>query len=141
MSGSRTKLVAVVGGLVLVAVGARAAAPAPAAGAGRAARLVAAGADGGGYPGNNGQEHVGAPCPPEATAIAGGTIVVVGGQEAAAGGGTGIGCDTFYAYEFRSGPPSTGRPSVEPAVFLNPGAPARPDSSRPDSARPDSARL
>ena len=79
------------------------------------------------YPHLTGQEHVGGKCTPDDVAVAGGTIVGVGGQVVAGGGGTGAGCDTFWAYELRSGEPSTRRPYafVEPAIYLNPGG-ARP---------------
>jgi hypothetical protein len=73
------------------------------------------------YPREQGQEHVGGRCTPQDAQVAGGTIVGVGGQVVAGGGGTGVGCDTFYAYEVRSGEPTVARPWTEPAVYLNPG--------------------
>jgi hypothetical protein len=85
---------------------------------------LAVGGDHGGYPHLIGQEHIGRQCRYDETVIAGGTIVGVGGQVVAAGGGTGIGCDIFYAYELRSGEPSSRQPFVEPGYTLRPGAPA-----------------
>ena len=87
-----------------------------------AASLIAAPGERDAYPHLTGQEHVGARCTPADVAVAGGTIVGVGGQVVAGGGGTGVGCDTFWAYELRSGEPRTREPFVEPAIYLNPGA-------------------
>ncbi|HKY77621.1 MAG TPA: hypothetical protein VJS45_15915 [Acidimicrobiia bacterium] len=67
------------------------------------------------------QKHVGRRCTHEDIVVAGGTIVGVGGQVVAGGGGTGVGCDTFIAYEFRSGQPSGRQPFVEPGYTLRPG--------------------
>jgi hypothetical protein len=75
----------------------------------------------GAYPHLIDQEHFGRRCTHEDTVIAGGTIVGVGGQVVAGGGGTGVGCDTFYAYELRSGEPSSRQPFVEPGYTLRPG--------------------
>lgn len=75
----------------------------------------------GAYPRRQGQEHFGGECTPYDTMIAGGTIVGIGGQVVAGGGGTGVGCDTFYAYEVRVGQPAVARPWTEPGVYLNPG--------------------
>lgn len=61
-------------------------------------------------------------CTPDDVALAGGTIVGVGGQVVAGGGGTGVGCDTFWAYELRTGEPGTRQPFAEPAIYVNPGA-------------------
>ena len=74
------------------------------------------------YPHLIGQEHVGNRCTPDDVALAGGTIVGAGGQVVAGGGGTGVGCDTFWAYELRTGEPTTRQPFAEPAIYLNPGA-------------------
>lgn len=73
------------------------------------------------YPHLIGQEHVGSRCTPDDVALAGGTIVGVGGQVVAGGGGTGVGCDTFWAYELRTGEPTTRQPFAEPAIYVNPG--------------------
>jgi hypothetical protein len=82
---------------------------------------VAASSGDGAYSSQRGQEHVGARCTPQDTQVAGGTILGIGGQVVAGGGGTGAGCDTFYAYEVRTGEPKTTTPWAEPAVYLNPG--------------------
>ena len=88
---------------------------------GSGATLIAAPGERDAYPHLTGQEHVGGRCTPDDVAVAGGTVVGVGGQVVAGGGGTGVGCDTFWAYELRSGEPTTHNPFVEPAVYLNPG--------------------
>ena len=93
---------------------------------------VAATSAANGYPHLIGQEHVGGTCTPDDAVIAGGTIVGLGGQVVAAGGGTGVGCDTFYAYEFRTGAPRIIKPFVEPGLYLNPGRTAK--AVVPDSA-------
>lgn len=85
---------------------------------------LAAGSDGSVYPHLIGQEHIGRRCTYHDTMVAAGTIVGVGGQVVAGGGGTGVGCDTFYAYEIRSGEPSGRQPFVDPGYTLRPG-PAR----------------
>jgi len=85
---------------------------------------LAAGRDETAYPHLIGQEHVGRRCTHQDTMVAAGTIVGVGGQVVAGGGGTGVGCDTFYAYEIRSGQPSGRQPFVDPGYTLRPG-PAR----------------
>lgn len=72
------------------------------------------------YPHLIDQEHIGRRCTHEDTMIAGGTIVGIGGQVIAGGGGTGVGCDTFVAYEFRSGQLSGRQPFVEPGYTLRP---------------------
>ena len=77
--------------------------------------------DRGGYPHLIDQQHIGRRCTYEDTVVAGGTIVGIGGQVVAGGGGTGVGCDTFYAYELRSGEPSSHQPFVEPGYTLRPG--------------------
>ena len=92
---------------------------------GSAATLIAAPDERDAYPHLTGQEHVGGRCTPDDAAVAGGTIVGVGGQVVAGGGGTGVGCDTFWAYELRSGELTTHKPFVEPAVYLNPGGASR----------------
>ena len=89
---------------------------------GGVATLIAAPGERDAYPHLIGQEHVGSRCTPDDAALAGGTIVGVGGQVVAGGGGTGVGCDTFWAYELRTGEPTTRQPFAEPAVYLNPGA-------------------
>jgi hypothetical protein len=76
--------------------------------------------DQGAYPHLIDQKHIGRRCTHEDIVVAGGTIVGVGGQVVAGGGGTGVGCDTFYAYEFRSGQPSSRQPFVEPGYTLRP---------------------
>jgi hypothetical protein len=76
--------------------------------------------DQGGYPHVIDQKHIGRRCTHEDIVVAGGTIVGVGGQVIAGGGGTGVGCDSFYAYEFRSGQPSSRQPFVEPGYTLRP---------------------
>jgi hypothetical protein len=76
--------------------------------------------DQGGYPHLVDQKHIGRRCTHEDIVVAGGTIVGVGGQVVAGGGGTGVGCDTFFAYEFRSGQPSSRQPFVEPGYTLRP---------------------
>jgi hypothetical protein len=86
-----------------------------------AATLMAAPDERDGYPHLMGQEHVGNRCTPEDTALAGGTIIGVGGQVVAGGGGTGVGSDTFWAYELRTGEPSPRQPFAEPAIYVNPG--------------------
>jgi hypothetical protein len=68
-----------------------------------------------------GQEHVGPRCTPEDIQVAGGTIVGVGGQVVAGGGGSGADCDTFYAYEVRTGKPEVAVPWAEPGIYINPG--------------------
>ena len=73
------------------------------------------------YPHQRGQEHVDHRCSHDDTQVAGGTIVGIGGQVVAGGGGSGVGCDTFYAYEVRTGEPTTARPWMEPGLYLNPG--------------------
>lgn len=85
------------------------------------ATFIAAPGEGDAYPHLTGQEHVGGRCTPDDVAVAGGTVVGAGGQVVAGGGGTGVGCDTFWAYELRSGEPTTREPFVEPATYLNPG--------------------
>jgi hypothetical protein len=82
---------------------------------------VAAPGGDGAYPSQREQQHVGARCTPDDTQVAGGTIIGLGGQVVAGGGGTGAGCDTFYAYEVRTGEPKTATPWAEPAIYLNPG--------------------
>ena len=82
---------------------------------------AAASASDSAYPHLIDQEHFGRRCTHEDTMIAAGTIVGVGGQVAAGGGGTGVGCDTSYAYEVRSGEPSSRQPFVEPGYTLRPG--------------------
>lgn len=74
----------------------------------------------GGYPHLIDQQHIGRRCAHDDIVVAGGTIVGAGGQVVAGGGGTGVGCDTFYAYEFRSGQPSSQQPFVEPGYTLRP---------------------
>lgn len=86
---------------------------------------LAAPADRGPYPHLIDQKHIGRRCTHEDIVVAGGTIVGVGGQVVAGGGGTGVGCDSFVAYEFRSGAPSGRRPFVEPGYTLRPGPAAR----------------
>jgi uncharacterized membrane protein YedE/YeeE len=76
--------------------------------------------DQGAYPHVIDQTHIGRRCTHEDIVVAGGTIVGVGGQVVAGGGGTGVGCDTFVAYEFRSGQPSSRQPFVEPGYTLRP---------------------
>ena len=83
---------------------------------------IAASAEDETYPRQRGQEHVGGRCTPRDTQVAGGTIIGAGGQVVAGGGGSGVGCDTFYAYELRTGEPKTATPWAEPAVYINPGA-------------------
>ncbi len=82
---------------------------------------LAAQGDHGAYPHLIAQKHVGRRCTHEDIVVAGGTIVGVGGQVVAGGGGTGVGCDTFYAYELRPGRPSDRQPFVEPGYTLRPG--------------------
>jgi hypothetical protein len=77
--------------------------------------------DQGAYPHLIDQKHIGRRCTHEDIVVAGGTIVGLGGQVVAGGGGTGVGCDTFVAYEFRSGAPSSRQPFVEPGYTLRPG--------------------
>jgi hypothetical protein len=77
------------------------------------------------YPRQRRQEHIGGKCSHDDTQVAGGTIVGAGGQVVAGGGGTGVGCDTFYAYEVRAGEPTLARPWTEPALYLNPGGTVR----------------
>jgi hypothetical protein len=105
VAGSRVRVV--VFALVVVGV----AAPEPA---------LAAQRDQGGYPHLVDQKHIGRRCTHEDIVVAGGTVVGVGGQVVAGGGGTGVGCDTFYAYEFRSGEPSSHQPFIEPGYTLRP---------------------
>jgi hypothetical protein len=104
--------------LVVVALGL---VSAGALGRGPAAAPMAAPGERDAYPHLIGQEHVGSRCTPDDTALAGGTIVGVGGQVVAGGGGTGVGCDTFWAYELRTGEPTPRQPFAEPAVYVNPG--------------------
>jgi hypothetical protein len=113
MARSRVAFLVVVA-LVLFCAGALARGP--------AATPMAAAGERDAYPHLIGQEHVGSRCSPDDAALAGGTIVGVGGQVVAGGGGTGVGCDTFWAYELRTGEPTTRHPFAEPAVYLNPGA-------------------
>jgi hypothetical protein len=79
------------------------------------------------YPRLNGQHHLGRPCTLDDPQVAGGAIVSAAGEEVAAGGGTGAGCDSFGAYELHTGRPTAGGPSVQPGVYLYPGA----DTGRP----------
>jgi len=67
------------------------------------------------------QKHIGTRCTYEDTQVAGGTIVGAGGQVVAGGGGSGVGCDTFYAYEVRTGDPKVAVPWAEPGIYVNPG--------------------
>ena len=85
---------------------------------------LAVGSDETAYPHLIGQEHVGRRCTYHDTMVAAGTVVGVGGQVVAGGGGTGVGCDTLYAYEIRSGQPSGRHPFVDPGYTLRP-RPAR----------------
>lgn len=117
MARSRMALLVVVAFVVVIALA-----------RGPAATLMAAPDERDGYPHLMGQEHVGGRCTPEDTALAGGTIIGVGGQVVAGGGGTGVGCDTFWAYELRTGEPSPRQPFAEPAIYVNPGG-ARPAES------------
>ncbi len=82
------------------------------------------------YPQISDQQHLGGRCAPGSTEVAGGTIVGIGGQVVAGGGGTGVGCDTFYAYEVRSGRPGVAEPFVEPGWYVNPGEPDRRKTDR-----------
>ena len=107
MSASRARAFAVACSLLSVALGAPA---------------TAAPGSEDGYPRQQGQEHVGDRCTHRDLQVAGGTIVGVGGQVVAGGGGSGVGCDTFYAYEVRTGEPKAAVPWTEPAVYVNPGA-------------------
>lgn len=86
---------------------------------------LAAPSDQGAYPHLIDQTHIGRRCTHEDIVVAGGTIVGFGGQVVAGGGGTGVGCDTFIAYEFRSGAPSDRQPFVEPGYTLRPGPTVR----------------
>jgi hypothetical protein len=113
--------------LLLVALGVRAGEATPLE-RGPAGTLVAAPGDRDAYPHLIGQEHVGGRCTPDDIEVAGGTIVGAGGQVVAGGGGTGVGCDTFYAYELRSGEPKTSKPFLEPGIYVDSGS-ARPQSS------------
>jgi hypothetical protein len=128
VSGPRAKVLTAVCCLLVIGLGALAVATPPTLSAGSPRPLVAAGPDGDTYPQMNGQKHFGGRCTPDSTAIAGGAIVEVGGQEAAGGGGTGVGCDTFYAYELGGGPPKIDRPHVVPGLYLNPGGAIQPRS-------------
>jgi hypothetical protein len=83
--------------------------------------MFAGPASGQAYHREAGQEHYGRRCSHQDTQVAGGTIVGVGGQVIAGGGGTGVGCDTFYAYEVRAGEPKAVVPWTEPGIYLNPG--------------------
>jgi hypothetical protein len=123
VAGSRPRVV--VFALVLFEVVTCAVASASGLGVASPGTPLAAGGDPGAYPHFIGQEHIGRRCTYDDTMVAGGTIVGVGGQVVAGGGGTGIGCDTFYAYEFRSGEPSSRQPFVEPGYTLRPGGVAR----------------
>ena len=126
MSGSRLRVV--VFALVLFEV--VACAMASASGLGVAAtRTLLAEADRGAYPHVIGQEHHGRRCTHDDIVIAGGTIVGIGGQVVAGGGGTGVGCDTFVAYEVRPGEASTRQPFVEPGYTLRP-RPSAPGGQR-----------
>jgi hypothetical protein len=84
---------------------------------------LAAQVEEGRYPHLIEQRHIGRRCTHEDIVVAGGTVVGAGGQVVAGGGGTGVGCDTFYAYELRAGEPSSRQPFVEPGYTLRP----RPD--------------
>ncbi len=111
--------------LVVVAMVACAVVSASRLGVASAGTLLAVATDESVYPHLIGQEHIGRRCTYRDTMVAGGTIVGVGGQVVAGGGGTGVGCDTFYAYEIRSGEPSGRHPFIDPGYTLRPGAPAR----------------
>lgn len=76
-----------------------------------------------GYPHIIGKNQAGAACPPRSGSAGGGLIVSLGGQNGAALAGTGVGCGSFYALEFSGGPPKVEEPSIEPAVFFDPGLP------------------
>lgn len=85
--------------------------------------------DEGPYPHLIDQQHIGRRCTHDDIVVAAGTVVGVGGQVVAGGGGTGVGCDTFYAYEVRTGEPSNHAPFVEPGYTLRP----RPDGDLPST--------
>jgi hypothetical protein len=107
--------------LVVLEVVACAVAGASGLGAAGPGTALAVQGESGAYPHLIDQQHIGRRCTHEDTVVAGGTIVGVGGQVLAGGGGSGVGCDTFIAYEFRSGEPSGRQPFVEPGYTLRPG--------------------
>ena len=119
---ARSRLRVAVYALVVLEVVACAVAGASGLGAAAPRTAVALHGDQSSYPHLIDQQHIGRRCTYEDTLVAGGTIVGVGGQVVAGGGGTGVGCDTFYAYEIRSGAPSSRQPFVEPGYTLRPGA-------------------
>ncbi|MEW6472403.1 MAG: hypothetical protein AB1679_09030 [Actinomycetota bacterium] len=120
MSAGRATAFAVASSLLVVAVGPTAAAAStvdqPSSG-----MSVAAPGNGESYLHKRGHEQVGRRCTPRDAEVAGGTIVGAGGQVVAGGGGTGVGCETFYAYEVRTGEPQTAVPWAEPSIYLRPG--------------------
>ena len=121
--GSRVRVVAVA--LVVFVVVACVVAGASGLGAAGPGAALAVQVDQGGYPHLIDQKHIGRRCTHEDIVVAGGTIVGFGGQVVAGGGGSGIGCDTFVAYEFRPGEPSSRQPFVEPGYTLRPGPAAQ----------------
>jgi hypothetical protein len=70
-----------------------------------------------------GKDRAGAACAPRSGSIGGGLVVSIGGQNGAALAGTGVGCGSFYGLEFSGGPATVEEPSIEPAVFVDPGLP------------------
>ena len=117
VAGSRLRVVVA---LVVFEVVACAAVGASGLGAAAPETALAVQGDQGAYPHLIDQKHIGRRCTYEDIVVAGGTIVGIGGQVVAGGGGTGVGCDTFVAYELRSGQPSDRQPFVEPGYTLRP---------------------
>ena len=119
VAGSRLRVA--VFALVVLEVVACAVAGASGLGAAGPGTALAVQGDQSSYPHLIDQQHIGRRCTHEDTMVAAGTIVGLGGQVVAGGGGTGVGCDTFYAYEIRGGDPSGRKPFVEPGYTLRPG--------------------
>ena len=117
---ARSRLRVAIFALVVLEVVACAVTGASALGAAAPGTALAMQGDQGAYPHLIDQQHFGRRCRHDDVVVAGGTIVGLGGQVVAGGGGTGVGCDTFVAYEFRSGEPSGRQPFVEPGYTLRP---------------------